>query len=191
MIKYSRILVAAAFVLATATAAATVQTEALAPKADTSSSTTTTGPATTPTAAPVPTTPAAPVAAAPADSTVNPNYRAEPAWMPKADPTQGLVVIFRERHFVGGGVKFKIYYDDGQKFPPVKNGSFTYIYLPPGDHVLYSDKSKKRDTRLLAIEPGEVHFFEATLQMGMMKSTIDLLETDGADARQRISSLKH
>jgi hypothetical protein len=143
-------------------------------------------------AAVAPSAPAAATAATPsavADTPVNPNYRDEPSWMPPVDPKQGLVIIFRERHFVGGGAKMKLYYDD-QAFTPLKNGKFVYAYMAPGDHTIYGDKKKKSDARLLAIEPGEVHFFEATIQMGMWKAATDLLETDPAVAKDKISALQ-
>lgn len=130
-------------------------------------------------------TPPAPVA----DTPVNPDYRADPDWMPRPDPQKGLVVIFRESRFVGGGVGWKLFYNDTQ-FPKLKNGSFVYAYLEPGDYQLYSDKKKRRDARLQAIEPGEVYYFEASLVMGMVRGSIDLLPTDADTARGRMAELK-
>jgi hypothetical protein len=142
-----------------------------------------------PAAAAAPEAVAAP-AAAPADSAVNANYRDEPSWMPAVDPTKGLVIIYRERHFVGGGARMKYFYDDGAAFPPLKNGKFVYVYLTPGDHKIYGDKKKQSDAHLLAIEPGDVHFFEASIAMGAWKANTDLLETDASVAKQKITALQ-
>lgn len=123
------------------------------------------------------------------DTPVNADYRAEPAWMPKPDPEKGLIVVFRESRFVGGGAAFKLFYGDN-KFPKLKNGSFIFVYLPPGDYQLYSDKKKRRDARLLQVEPGEVYYFEASIVMGMLKGSIDLLPTEPEIAKARMAELK-
>jgi hypothetical protein len=123
------------------------------------------------------------------DAPVNTSYRADPEWLPKRDPEKGLIVVFRESRFVGGGVKFKLY-SDGTALPPLKNGSFIYAYLPPGDHKIYTDKKKQKDARILEVEPGQVYFFEATIAMGMWKGSLDLLETDAEVAKQKMEKLK-
>lgn len=129
----------------------------------------------------------APAAAPAADTPVNASYHDEPSWMPAAQPGKGLVIIYREKRFVGGGAKMKFFYDD-TAFTPLKNGKFVYAYLEPGDHKIYSDKKKQSDAHLLAIEPGDVHFFEATIAMGMWKANTDLLETDASVAKQKIGA---
>lgn len=123
------------------------------------------------------------------DAPVNTNYRAQPDWMPKPDPEKGLVIVFRERRFVGGGASFKLFYDD-KSFPKLKNGSFVYVYLAPGDYQIHSDFKKRRDARLLEVEPGETYFFEATLVTGMWKSSVDLLPTDAETAKARMATLR-
>lgn len=125
----------------------------------------------------------------PQDAPVNTNYRAQPDWMPKADPEKGLVIVFRERRFVGSGVSYKLFYDD-KSFPKLKNGSFVYVYLAPGDYQIHSDYKKRKDARLLEVEPGETYFFEATLVTGMWKSSIDLLPTDTETAQARMTTLR-
>ena len=136
-----------------------------------------------------PTTEAAPQAIPQTDTVVNSSYRADPEWMPKRDPQKGLLIVFRESRFVGGGVKIKLF-SDGTALPPVKNGSYMYTYLEPGDHKIYSDKKKQRDARILEVEPGEVYFFEASIAMGVWKGSIDLLESDAEIAKQKIAGLK-
>jgi len=125
----------------------------------------------------------------PQDAPVDANYRAQPDWMPKPDPGKGLVIVFRERRFVGGGVSFKLFYDD-KSFPKLKNGSFVYVYLAPGDYQIHSDFKKRRDARLLEVEAGETYFFEATLVTGMWKSSVDLLPTDAETAQARMATLR-
>lgn len=125
----------------------------------------------------------------PQDAPVNANYRAQPDWMPKPDPEKGLVIVFRERRFVGSGVSYKLFYDD-KGFPKLKNGSFVYVYLAPGDYQIHSDYKKRKDARLLEVEPGETYFFEATLVTGMWKSSIDLLPTDAETAQARMANLR-
>ena len=123
------------------------------------------------------------------DTPVNADYRAEPEWMPKPDPDKGLIVVFRESRFVGGGAAIKLFYGDN-KFPKLKNGSFIFVRVPPGDYQLYSDKKKRRDARLLQVEPGETYFFEASIVMGMLKGSIDLLPTEPEIAKGRMAELK-
>lgn len=132
---------------------------------------------------------ATPVSVPEQDAPVNTNYRADPEWMPKRDPEKGLLIVFRESRFVGGGAKIKLF-ADGSSLPPVKNGSFMYTYLTPGDHRVYADKKKQRDARILEVEPGEVYFFEASFVMGAWKTTIDLLQTDAEIAKQKMEKLK-
>jgi hypothetical protein len=123
------------------------------------------------------------------DTPVNANYRAQPDWMPKPDPDKGLVIIFRERRFVGGGVSFKLFYND-KAFPKLKNGRFVHVYLDPGDYQIYSDKKHRKDARLQEIEPGETYYFEASLVTGMWKSSVDLLPTDAETAQARMATLR-
>jgi hypothetical protein len=109
--------------------------------------------------------------------------------MPKADPTQGLVILYRNREIQGMFSRMWLY-ADGTPFPGLKNGNFAYLYLPPGDHQLYSDKNKKRDVRLLEVEAGETYYFEATYDVQMLHTFIDLKPTDPTIASQTITILR-
>jgi hypothetical protein len=113
--------------------------------------------------------------------------------MPKVDPTQGLVIIYRPSVFEdlgGGGNRIKLLCD-GKPLPALRNGEFMYLYLPPGDHTLYSDKKKRSDSRIVRIEAGEVKFIVAHTVTGWTKMTVDLLEVDPETAKKKITRMQH
>jgi hypothetical protein len=145
-----------------------------------------------PAVAPIAEAPAvAPIAEAPAVAPAAAASPAAPAWMPPSQPGKGMVVIFRESRFVGAAVGMKFYADNGTALPKLGNGRVIHYYLEPGDHKLYGDKKKARDARILGVEPGETYFFEARIEMGMWKGSLDLVPVDRAEAIERISKLKH
>jgi hypothetical protein len=112
-----------------------------------------------------------------------------PAWMPALKPDQGLVIIFREKRFYGSANSIGVFADDGVALPKVRNGQWVHHYFTPGDHRLYRDR-KRRDVRIVGVEPGSVQFFEARFEA---KSTIgadvDLVPVEADDAVRRIGAL--
>jgi Protein of unknown function (DUF2846) len=122
------------------------------------------------------------------DTTVNPDYKKKPANLPDAKPDKGLVIIYRKKEFYGALQSIKIFID-GAKIEKIKNGNVVYTYLEPGDRILYSDKKKRRDARILGVEAGKTYYFRASFSPSMTRVTIDLLPIDEALAVSQIQAL--
>ena len=113
-----------------------------------------------------------------------------PAWLPAAKPDQGLVIIFREKRFYGSANSIAVFADDGVALPKVRNGQWVHKYLTPGDHRLYRDK-RRRDQRIVGVEPGSVQFFEARFEAkSTVGADVDLVPVDQAEAIRRIAATR-
>ena len=112
-------------------------------------------------------------------------------WMPKPNPRYGLVILYRESRFLGAAVKWQYYYDD-QMFPKLRNGSFVYAYLPPGEYPVYLDKRERRDARLLTVEAGGVYILHARILVGAWENGgAESLPVDAQVALPILAKLKH
>jgi hypothetical protein len=118
------------------------------------------------------------------------NATPRPSWLPEAGPGEGLVVIFRERRFYGSANAIQVFADDGVALPKVRNGQFVQHALAAGDHRLYRDR-KRRDQRIVGIEPGEVLFFEARFEAkASIGADVDLVPVEYAEGVRRIEALR-
>jgi hypothetical protein len=122
------------------------------------------------------------------DTIINPNYKKKPANLPDAKPDKGLVIIYRKKEFYGALQGIKIFID-GTEIEKIKNGSVVHTYLEPGDRILYSDKKKIRDARILGVEAGKTYYFRASFSASMTKVTVDLLPMDEELAISQIEAL--
>jgi hypothetical protein len=113
-----------------------------------------------------------------------------PSWLRAAVPGEGLVVIFRERRFYGSANAIQVFADDAVALPKVRNGQFVQHPLAAGDHRLYRDR-KRRDLRIVGIEPGEVLFFEARFEAkASIGADVDLVPVEYAEGVRRIEALR-
>lgn len=56
--------------------------------------------------------------------------------------------------------------------------------------LAFGAKQKRSDAHLLASEPCDIHFFQASISMGAWSANTDLVETDASVAKQKINELQ-
>ncbi len=92
-----------------------------------------------------------------------------PAAAPAADTAgggTGTVVFFRESHFVGGGMSYKVR-ENGIELCKLSNGSYCSVQVPVGKHT-YEVHSEAKDDLNLEVDSGETYYVIGTLSVGVM-----------------------
>jgi hypothetical protein len=95
-------------------------------------------------------------------------FAQENPWAPagaSAKPTTGVVVFFREKKYMGGGVPFKVR-EGTKELGKLSNGTYFTIKARPGKHE-YVVHSETQDVLTLEVEPGETYFVSLRLGLGV------------------------
>ena len=100
-------------------------------------------------------------------------------WAPAAaatKPTTGVVVFFREKKYMGGGVPFKVR-EGNRELGKLSNGTYFTIKVRPGKHE-YVVHSETHDVLTLEVEPGETYFVSLRLGLGVALYRPNLAPSD-------------
>jgi hypothetical protein len=89
-----------------------------------------------------------------------------PAAAPAVGGTTGTVVFFRESHFVGGGMSYKVR-ENGVELCKLKNGSYCTVQVPVGKHT-YEVHSEAKDDLTLEVDSGDTYYVIGGLSVGVM-----------------------
>src|SRR5882724_11563633 len=106
-------------------------------------------------------------------------------------PTQvqaASLVIFREGHFTGSGLKPSIYVD-GKEVARIKNGSYFTMQIEPGKHDL-SSSAKHESPLPLEIKPGETSYVQMIVVTGTWRGAGRLVPVPNDDGKIAVSKLK-
>lgn len=108
---------------------------------------------------------------------------------PEVHPEKGLVYFFRESRFVGGGVSFNVR-DNGEVIGALKNGTYFFHYVEPGEHV-FSARTEVERERAIQIEAGKVYYIKGSISMGVLAGRPELTIVDEAEARLILPGLTY
>jgi hypothetical protein len=100
-------------------------------------------------------------------------------WAPagaSAKPATGIVVFFREKKYMGGGVPFKVR-EGSRELGKLSNGTYFTIKVRPGKHE-YVVHSETQDVLTLEVEPGETYFVSLRLGLGVALYRPNLAPSD-------------
>jgi hypothetical protein len=112
-----------------------------------------------------------------------------PAQPTTAQPSQVTsLVIFREGHFAGSGLKPSIYVD-GKEVARLKNGSYFSMQIEPGKHDL-SSSAKHESPLLVEIKPGETSYVQMIVVQGTWRGAGRLIPVPPDDGKIAVSKLK-
>jgi hypothetical protein len=103
----------------------------------------------------------------------------ENPWAPPGNsktPTTGVVVFFREKKYIGGGVAFKVREGDVE-LGKLSNGTYFTVRTRPGLHK-YEVHAETRDVLTLEVEPGETYFVSFGLGVGVLAGRPNLAPSD-------------
>ena len=105
-------------------------------------------------------------------------------------PPEGkaLVVFFRPKKFVGGGVGFKVR-ENGVELGKLRNGKYFVLEVAPGAHA-YVVHSEAKDILNLEVEAGETHFVSGGISMGVVAGRPNLSPSDAAAFEKEHKKLK-
>ena len=113
-----------------------------------------------------------------------------PAAQPAASDqqAQASLIVFREAHFNGSGLKPSIYVD-GKEVARLKNGTFLTMKIDPGKHDL--DSSSKHEAALqVEIKPGETSYVQMIIVNGTWRGAGRLVPVSAEDGKAATAKLK-
>jgi len=118
-----------------------------------------------------------------------PASSSSPAAQPAAAPdAQATLIVFREKHFQGSGLKPSIYVD-GQEMVRLNNGSYFTMPIKPGKHELAS--SAKHEAALeIEVKPGESDYVQMIIVAGTWRGAGRLVTVPAEDGKASVSKLK-
>jgi hypothetical protein len=88
----------------------------------------------------------------------------------------GVVVFFRERKYLGGGIAYKVREGDVE-IGKLSNGSYFTVRTRAGKHE-YNVHAEARDVITIEVEPGETHFVSFGVGVGVVTGRPNLSPSD-------------
>jgi hypothetical protein len=96
-----------------------------------------------------------------------------------ATPQKGLsaVYFYRESSFQGSLINWSVWENKQQptQIGALKNGSYFYVYLSPGEHTFFANKNAESSSTI-TLKPGQNYYFQVRLDMGAISSRMKLAE---------------
>jgi len=112
---------------------------------------------------------------------------AAPAQPDRPQAGKGLVIFYRERHFTGGGVSYKVF-DNGTRIGGLPNGAYFVYQAQPGVHT-FTAATEVTDEKPLAVEAGKTYYIRGEVQMGVFVGRPHLIIVDRQEAANKIKDL--
>jgi Protein of unknown function (DUF2846) len=100
---------------------------------------------------------------------------------------KGLVIFYRERHFTGGGVSYKVY-DNGTRIGGLPNGAYFIYQAKPGVHK-FTASTEVTDEKPLNVEAGKTYYVRGEVQMGIFIGRPHLIIVDKQEAEGAVKDL--
>jgi len=100
---------------------------------------------------------------------------------------KGLVIFYRERHFVGGAVSYKVL-DNGTRIGGLPNGAYFVYQAKPGVHT-FTAATEATDEKPLTVEAGKTYYIRGEVQMGVLVGRPHLIIVDSQEGVSAIKDL--
>jgi len=113
---------------------------------------------------------------------------AAPAQPDRPQSGKGLVIVYRERHFTGGGVSYKVF-DNGTRIGGLPNGAYFVYQAKPGVHK-FTASTEVTDEKALTVEAGKTYYIRGEVQMGVLVGRPHLIIVDRQEAEGAIKDLR-
>ena len=127
------------------------------------------------------------VAAALLSSCASVQREAAPVSPDRPEPGKALVIFYRERHFVGGGVSYKVF-DNGTRIGGLPNGAYFVYQAKPGAHK-FTASTESTSEHVLTLEAGKTYYIRGEVHMGVMVGRPELVIADSNEAAAAIKDL--
>ena len=112
---------------------------------------------------------------------------AAPALPDRPQSGKALVIVYRERHFTGGGVSYKVY-DNGTRIGGLPNGAYFVYQAKPGLHK-FTASTEVTDEKPLMVEAGKTYYVHGEVQLGILIGRPHLIIVDRQEAEGAIKEL--
>ena len=112
---------------------------------------------------------------------------AAPSQPDRPERGKGLVIFYRERHFTGGGVSYKVF-DNGNRIGGLPNGAYFIYQATPGAHK-FTASTEVTDEKPLTVEAGKTYYVRGEVQMGVFVGRPHLIIVDKQEAAGEIKEL--
>ena len=112
---------------------------------------------------------------------------AAPSQADRPERGKGLVIFYRERHFTGGGVSYKVL-DNGTRIGGLPNGAYFVYQATPGVHK-FTASTEVTDEKPLTVEAGKTYYVRGEVQMGVFVGRPHLIIVDRQEAAGAITEL--
>ena len=103
------------------------------------------------------------------------------------EPGKAVVIFYRERHFVGGGVSYKVF-DNGTRIGGLPNGAYFVYQAKPGAHK-FTASTESTSEHVLTLEVGKTYYIRGEVHMGVMVGRPELVVADSKEAAAAIKDL--
>ena len=112
---------------------------------------------------------------------------AAPSQPDRPERGKGLVIVYRERHFTGSAVSYKVY-DNGTRIGGLPNGAYFVYQAKPGVHK-FTASTEVTDEKSLTVEAGKTYYIRGEVQMGAFVGRPHLIIVDKQEAEGAIKEL--
>jgi hypothetical protein len=112
---------------------------------------------------------------------------AAPTRPDRPEPGKGLVIFYRERHFTGGGVSYKVL-DNGTRIGGLPNGAYFVYQATPGVHK-FTAATEATDEKPLTVQAGKTYYIRGEVQMGIFVGRPHLIIVDSQEALGALNEL--
>ena len=112
---------------------------------------------------------------------------AAPAQADRPERGKALVVFYRERRFVGGGVSYKVF-DNGTRIGGLPNGAYFVYQAKPGAHK-FTASTESTAQHVLTLDAGQTYYVRGEVHMGVMVGRPELVIADSKEAVAAIKDL--
>jgi hypothetical protein len=112
---------------------------------------------------------------------------AAPSQADRPERGKALVIFYRERHFVGGGVSYKVF-DNGARIGGLPNGAYFVYQATPGAHK-FTASTESTAEHVLTLEAGKTYYIRGEVHMGVMVGRPELVIANSKEAESALKDL--